>query len=130
MHFPFPFAQNRILCYHTLYVSIHLKKCVRSTTLTWFWGPADIISIKHYLLEGLTTIHTSNIRISTVACKGRCIGFSGEFKGPRLTDNESHNVSSTPNVIELYLNVAQYNQLMTQQHEKCLYHRQEEILNL
>jgi hypothetical protein len=84
VQFPFPFAQNRILCYHTLYVTINLKKCARSTTLTWFWGSAENISIKPHLLKILNTIHTSNIRISKVACKGRCINFSGEFNGPML----------------------------------------------
>jgi hypothetical protein len=64
------------------------------------------------------------------ACKEWYIDFSGELNRPRLTNNEIHNVSSTRDFIELSLKLAQYNQLMTQQHKKCLYHRQEEILNL
>jgi hypothetical protein len=41
------------------------------------------------------------------ACKERHIDFSGELNRPRLTDNESHNVSSTPDFIELFLKLAQ-----------------------
>jgi hypothetical protein len=79
-----------------------LKKCARSTTLTWFWGSARNSNIKPHLLKILNTIHMSNIRISNIACKGRFISFSGEFNGSRLTNNESHNVTSiTPNLYRI-----------------------------
>ena len=100
VNFSFPFTQDRILFYHTLYVSVNWKKRTRSTTLTWFWGSAQNISIKPHLLKELNTVLTSNIRISKAVCQGTCTSISGEFNGPQLT-NKSNNVSSTPNLYQI-----------------------------
>jgi hypothetical protein len=92
---PFRTGQNYILSHFICFRKLK-KKSTRSTTLTWFWGSAENISIEPRLLKVFNTILTSNIRISKAACKGRCISF-----GPRLTKNESHYVSSTPNLYQI-----------------------------